>query len=386
MGVFPSGLSIGTVFMAMPSDNSAPRLSAVDIFYSYSHKDEVLRDELEKHLSILKRQGVISGWHDRKISAGSEWAGEIDEHLESARIILLLISSDFLASDYCYDLEMKRALARHEAGEAIVIPVILRDCDWRGALFGKLQALPKDAKAITSWTNSDAAFKDVAVGIRKIVEQLRGGSPTSVPCPTPPTAKTGALPQICNLSYLRNPNFTGREDLLNTLHDSLTSGNTTALTQAMHGLGGVGKTQTAVEYIYRHAAEYEIAWWIRSEEPAKLASDYAALAEPLRLKEQGEKDQSVIVQAVRSALAVRGRWLIVFDNANEAKEIREFLPVGGTGHLLVTSRNPAFGGVAHPLKVERMSEDEAVRFLLKRSGVDESKSPLSFRTEREKKD
>jgi tetratricopeptide (TPR) repeat protein len=188
------------------------------------------------------------------------------------------------------------------------------------------------------------------------------------------------------LPHLRNPNFTGRDELLKDLHDSLTSGKAAALTQALHGLGGVGKTQTAVEYIYRHAAEYDIVWWIRSEEAAKLASDYAALAEPLRLKERGEKDQSVIVQAVRRALAARKRWLIVFDNANEAKEIREFLPVGGAGHVLVTSRNPAFGGVARPLRVDKMSEDEAVRFLLKRSGVEESKSPTSFRREREKKD
>jgi hypothetical protein len=226
-------------------------------------------------------------------------------------------------------------MERHEAGKARMIPVILRECDWSGALFGKLQALPKDAKALTSWANSDAAFKDVAVGIRKVVEQLQGGNPSSGPAPAAPAATTGTLPRICNLPHLRNPNFTGRDELLKDLHDSLNSGKAAALTQAMHGLGGVGKTQTAVEYIYRHAAEYDIVWWIRSEEEAKLASDYAALAEPLRLKERGEKDQSVIVQAVRSALAAWRRWLIVFDNANEAKEIREFLPVGGMGHVLV---------------------------------------------------
>src|SRR5579871_1216010 len=138
----------------------------MELFYSYSHKDEELRETLETHLSPLKRQGVIAGWHDRRISAGTEWADQIDEHLNSAQIILLLISADFLASDYCYDKEMTRAMERHEAGAARVIPIILRPCDWHGAPFGKLQALPKDAKPITDWSNRDAAFLDVAQGIR----------------------------------------------------------------------------------------------------------------------------------------------------------------------------------------------------------------------------
>jgi hypothetical protein len=142
------------------------------VFFSYSHKDEKLRDRLEDHLANLKRQGAITGWHDRKIGAGAEWAGEISEQLESARIILLLVSSSFLASDYCHDVEMKRALMRHERGEATVIPVILRPVDWHEAEFGKLQALPKDAKPITKWNNRDEAFADVARGIRTAIQNL----------------------------------------------------------------------------------------------------------------------------------------------------------------------------------------------------------------------
>jgi len=145
---------------------------AVEIFYSYSREDEKLRDRLETHLSTLKRQGEIAGWHDRKIASGSEWQGQIDKHLNSARVILLLISADFLASDYCYDVEMKRALERHESGEARVIPVILRPCDWKGSPFGKLAALPKDGKPVTKWDSRDDAFQDVAIGIRKVVGEL----------------------------------------------------------------------------------------------------------------------------------------------------------------------------------------------------------------------
>lgn len=146
---------------------------AVDLFFSYSHKDEELRDELALHLSMLKRQGVINAWHDREITAGTEWAGEIDQKMDSARVILLLISANFLASDYCYDIELKRAMERHQAGEAQVIPIILKPVDWRGALFGKLQALPKNAKPVTTWENRDEAFLNIAEGIRKAINLLR---------------------------------------------------------------------------------------------------------------------------------------------------------------------------------------------------------------------
>lgn len=150
---------------------------AVELFYSYSHKDERLRDKLQTHLSLLKRQGIIAEWHDRRIAAGTEWAGQLDEHLNTAKVILLLISPDFLASDYCYDLEMKRAMERHDAGEARVIPVILRPVDWMAAPFAKLQALPKDLKPVTQWPNQDAAFTNVAAGIRAVVETLRRAGP-----------------------------------------------------------------------------------------------------------------------------------------------------------------------------------------------------------------
>ena len=134
-----------------------------EVFYSYSHKDEELRDEIQEHLSILRRQGVITNWHDREIGAGKEWEGQIDEHLQRADVILLLISSSFLASNYCNDVEMARAMERHDAGEARVIPIILRPVDWEGSPFEKLQALPKDAKPITTWTNKDEAFTNMRI-------------------------------------------------------------------------------------------------------------------------------------------------------------------------------------------------------------------------------
>jgi TIR domain len=152
----------------------------IDIFFSYAHEDEKLRDDLAKQLRLLERQGLISAWHDRKIVAGSEWGNAIDAHLDSAQVILLLISPDFLASDYCFDIEVKRAMERHKAGEAVVIPVILRPVDyWHEASFGKLQALPTNAKPVTTWDNHDEAFRIVAQGIRKVIEKLGANPPQS---------------------------------------------------------------------------------------------------------------------------------------------------------------------------------------------------------------
>lgn len=176
-----------------PDISSTP----LDVFISYSHRDEKLRETLGLHLASLQRQGVIKSWHDRKISAGTEWKQAIDENLNSAEIILLLISENFIASDYCYDLEMERAIARHDAGEARVIPIILKPVDWSGAPFGKLQALPKNAKPVTTWSNRGEAFLNIAEGIRhaamEMATVLTDKQPTVLPEPQQ-SAKATEMP------------------------------------------------------------------------------------------------------------------------------------------------------------------------------------------------
>jgi len=163
--------------MVLSSQKSEALASeAIEVFFSYSHKDEELRDELATHLVMMKRQGLIAAWHDRDIDAGDEWEAEILQHLNSARVILLLISNNFLASDFCYDKELLRAMERHESKEARVIPIIIKPCDWNGAPFGKLQALPKNAKPVTKWEDRDEAFVNVAQGIRKAVQQMATNS------------------------------------------------------------------------------------------------------------------------------------------------------------------------------------------------------------------
>jgi hypothetical protein len=145
----------------------------VKLFYSYAHEDARLRDELEKYLMILKRNETIDTWHDRKITAGSDWKDCIDANLNSADIILLLISADFIASDYCYAEELKKAMDRHERDDAVVVPVILRPVNWRKASFSKLQALPTDGVPVTRWPEGmDAAFANISEGIETAVNEI----------------------------------------------------------------------------------------------------------------------------------------------------------------------------------------------------------------------
>ncbi|MDQ2903262.1 MAG: toll/interleukin-1 receptor domain-containing protein [Chloroflexota bacterium] len=140
----------------------------VRIFFSYSHEDEQLRNELEKHLRILQRQGKIISWSNRETGVGQDWAKEINSNIRIADIILLLISPGFMDSDYCYSIEMTQALERHKRSEAYIIPIILRAVDWKEAPFSNLHCLPSNGKPITSWHNLDEAFFEVAEGIRKV--------------------------------------------------------------------------------------------------------------------------------------------------------------------------------------------------------------------------
>jgi hypothetical protein len=153
---------------------SAPgaRKTASSVFIAYSHVDSATKSELLKHLEPLSHLKLVETWHDGKIKAGEEWDKAIADKLKSADIILLLVSIDFINSRYCYEVELETAMERHEAGTARVIPVILRPCLWGHTLFAKLQALPKDAKAVTKWDSQDEALTNVAEGVLQVAKEL----------------------------------------------------------------------------------------------------------------------------------------------------------------------------------------------------------------------
>jgi tetratricopeptide (TPR) repeat protein len=348
----------------------------IGVFCSYAHADEPWRQKLETHLSPLLRQNLLSIWHDRHIVPGTDWAQAIDTHLNSASVILLLISPDFFASDYCYGIEMKHALEREQAGEARVIPILLRPVDWRDAPFAYLQALPTNAKPITTWCNQDEAFADVVAGVRRAIEDLPLLSAS---------APHTALPPVWNIPSPRNPFFIGREDILFQLRTQLQTGRATALSQpqAITGLGGIGKTQIAVEYAYRFHQEYQAVLWARADSQEALTSSYVAIAGLLTLAERDAQDQAITVQAVKRWLQTHSKWLLILDNADELALVPEFLPPALGGHLLLTTRAQAMGRLANRIEVSTFPPEQGALFLLRRASLLTPDAPLEQALPRE---
>lgn len=177
------------------------------VFFSYSHKDQAIRDELETHLALFKRQGIISAWHDRRIEAGGHLHDEISEHLKNSEIVLVLVSANFFASDYCFDNEMQSALTREKAGECTVIPVIVKPCQWTTSPLGHLRATPTDGIPISKWPDQDEALSLVAADIKRATDKYSSNeNKSSLPSPTslqPEQPATNGLPRSSNLRVKR---------------------------------------------------------------------------------------------------------------------------------------------------------------------------------------
>ena len=195
-------------------------------------------------------------------------------------------------------------------------------------------------------------------------EKCKGLRKTPSPKPSPdiskPIALTFAVPQ-------RNPNFTGREDILAELRAALTSGQVAAWKQALTGLGGTGKSQIATEYAYRHQGDYQFIWWLESEEPTALAANYAGLAFDLKLPEKGLADQTAIIAAVNRWLGENRNWLLIFDNVVTPEDIVIYLPRDGNGHVIVTTRNPNWRGLANEIPIKEFKREESIEFLGRRT-------------------
>jgi hypothetical protein len=157
----------GSVALAGARDTQA-----LKVFLSYSHADEKLKDAVLRHLKPLERMGLIAQWHDRKLLAGDNWGDTISQNLDTADIVLLLVSIDFINSKYCYDVELGRALERHAKGACRVVPIILRGCLWQHTPFSRLQALPRDGKPVVSWPDRDEALAAVAEGLRASAQEI----------------------------------------------------------------------------------------------------------------------------------------------------------------------------------------------------------------------
>ena len=331
-----------------------------DFFISYNKADRAWAEWIAWVLEEAGYKVVIQAWDFRP---GSNFVLEMNQALKEAERVLAVLSPDFIASHFTAP-EWAAAFARDPTGkDRKFVPVRVRETDLSG-LLGQINYIDLVG------SNDEAVTRKRLLGGVK----LGRGKPDEKPAfPGAPerTIKIqprfpGSLPPIWNVPHNRNRNFTGRDDLLATLRSQLLAGHHSALT-ALHGLGGIGKTQTAVEYAYRYAGEYDLVWWIRSEDPTTLAGDYTLLASKLELPE-AVADQQAAVQAVKDRLSATNGWLLVFDNARGPEDIRPYLPAGSGGHVIITSRSPDWRSVADPLSVGILNSEDAVDFLHRRSG------------------
>ncbi|MFC0548488.1 FxSxx-COOH system tetratricopeptide repeat protein [Kutzneria chonburiensis] len=231
-------------------------------------------------------------------------------------------------------------------------------------------------------TQGGGRIGSVSTSASDTVPAAGPGDPVAVPPPADPsprrtelaivsaphTPRADDVPTIWGDVPPRNPIFTGRDDLLGQLSRRLTAGGTTAiLPAALHGMGGIGKTQIAAEYIYRHLEDYELVWWIQATQPAQIRAALTDLAQALRLP--GAREAHTAVPAVREALRIGvpyRRWLLVFDSAESPEAVRPFFPSNGPGEILITSRNPDWAGVARPLEIAVFSRAESKELLRRR--------------------
>lgn len=354
---------------------------AIRVFYSYSHKDKELRDTLETHLALLKRRRVISGWHDRLITAGEEWAGQIDRRLMTADIILLLISANFLASKYCYDVEMKIAMRRHRAGEARVIPVILRPCDMTGAAFRKLQALPTGGRPVTTWKNKDEAFLDIANGIRLVAEEVRakrGAATTATAAPdddsvenVPACAESKTvsplIPRPPVVGFVARRDKDGR-DIVGLLREELAPDKNHLV--ALWGPGGAGKTTIAAEVVRATEAVFKgrIVW----ASPLRRADFSSATLLDEMATQLGREDLRRLAPEPKAAqvaaLVSEAPTLVILDNfetvaGEEQTRSLDFLAQSAACPVLITTRYVINRDEVYNVPLAAMEMDEARDFL-----------------------
>lgn len=327
-----------------------------DFFISYTSADRHWAEWIAWQLEEAKYSVDIQVWD---FGTSKNFVAEMDRASKEAERTLAVLTPKYFESRFTLD-EWTVAFLKGN-----LLPVRVADFDLEGLLstrvyidlVGKEETEAKEGllagvKTERKKPATAPSFPQSMVAVRTIATQPRFPE---------------ALPPIWNIPHQRNPNFVGRDELLDRIRETLTSEKAAALT-AIHGLGGVGKTQLAAEYAYRHKADYEVVWWIKSEEPATLASDYSMLATALDLPQKQEREQAVIVAAVRDWLNHNRGWLLVFDNARHADEVREYLPQNRAGHVLITSRDPIWGSVAKPFEVEVLPREDSIKFLLERTG------------------
>jgi tetratricopeptide (TPR) repeat protein len=328
----------------------------VRLFVSYTGADQAWAEWIAWQLEQGGHQAVVQAWDFRP---GENFVVQMRRALDAAERTVAVVSAAYLESVYGSD-EWTAAFV-HDRPEATRLLVV------------RVEDVPLP-RLLRPWIYIDLVGLDAEAAAAALLAGLAPGrrkpdQPPAFPLaaqPAGPPSFPGQDPGVSNLPP-RNRTFTGRDELLNRLRSQLTGGTgpVAVVAGALYGLGGVGKTQLALEYAHRYGADYDVIWWIPSENPLTIPAMLARLGRRLGLTLQG--DQEELADLVLDALRARGRWLLVFDNAEQPEELARWLPGGGDGHMLVTSRHPAWGALTQPIRVDVLDRTDAVALLLRRT-------------------
>jgi len=330
-----------------------------DFFISYNKADKTWAEWIAWELEAEGYSTVIQAWDFRP---GGNFVLDMQRAAAGAERTIAVLSPDFLTSEFTQP-EWAAAFAKDPTGaKKTLLPVRIRKCELTGLL--------------PQIVFIDVVDKTEAEAQHVLLSGIETGRVKPAKKPNPFAARAaekkhlnkprfpGTLPPVCNIPHERNRNFTGRDELLEQLRRALISGKPAALVQALHGLGGIGKTQTATEYAYRHLADYDAIWWVRAEEPSTRSGDFAALAKALGLPEADAQNQQIAVEAARMWLSRHDKWLLMLDNVPHPNDLDGLLPPQNNGHILITSRDPNWHARATPVKVEVFPRPDSIEFLL----------------------
>ena len=327
------------------------------VFVSYSRRDKKLLERLHVSLQVLERAGHSVWWSDQRLKPGEKWGVVILERINAAAAALLVLSQDFFASEFINEVELPAILHANKTRGMAVLPIVLKpiDLSMHSNLEG-FQAFNDPAKPLVRMSDveREAFWVEVVGWIRKTFSRLAR-----------PPSQPELLSDLPGLPP-RDRFFTGREDVLEQLRLVLTTRRRVSLC----GMPGVGKTRTALEYAYLHRNEYRHIFWVNAATPESLTSGYSSLASALKLTRQDSPYPNRVAKTVLERLKTEPDWLLILDNADELPAVQALIPADGSGHLMLTTREPATRGLQiEPLKMEKMPVDDGARLILRRAGL-----------------
>jgi hypothetical protein len=359
-----------------------------DFFISYTGKDRAWAEWIAFELEAppAKYTVIVQAWD---IRPGSNFVIEMDKAAKLAERTIAVLSPAYFASNYTPS-EWAAAFRRDPKGElGLLVPVRVEDCDVEG-LLGSIVYID----LVSNPPLDDAQARErLLTGVKRGRAKPAGVSFPGLSSPTvqvsldrPRPAFPGSLPSIWNVPYRRNPLFTGRDDILKQITANLQVGQLTALSQpqAISGLGGIGKTQIALEYAYRARQDYQAVLWAQADTREALTSSFLSIATLLNLPQKDETESARVVEAIKNWLQTQTGYLLILDNADDLQLARDILPTSFGGHVLLTTRAQAMGRFARHLEVETLSAEHGVLFLLRRAARLAEDAPLETATEQER--